>query len=74
MKKLRKAITVFAILAFGFGLMLNTQTSMAEENESGSWICCKVESDGCEDILGNTFPEDERYEDEETCDDIIINN
>lgn len=74
MKKLKKSIAAFAILAFGFGFMFNTQTSLAEENESGSWICCKVESEGCRDILGNIFPTDERYDGEETCDGVVNND
>jgi hypothetical protein len=59
MKKLRKTIAAFAILAFGFGLMLNTQTSVAEEESLGSWICCQSDNGpGCTTFDGMYFAND----------------
>ena len=58
MKKLKKSIAAFAILAFGFGLMLNTQTSVAEELSGESFVCCQSLSTGCVTMDGMPFPDD----------------
>jgi hypothetical protein len=73
MKKLKKSIAAFAILAFGFGLMFNTQTSVAEELSLGSWVCCQsTTGPGCTTVDGMYFATDTQ-EFTETCDDIIHN-
>ena len=58
MKKLKKSIAAFAILAFGFGFMFNTQTSVAEEQSLHDWVCCQSLSDGCFTMDGMPFPDD----------------
>jgi hypothetical protein len=58
-KKLKKTIAAFAILAFGFGLMFNSQTSVAEELVLGTYVCYQSSTGpGCTTIDGLYFPTD----------------
>jgi hypothetical protein len=63
MKKLKKLSLMLGLL-IGFALLFNVNTSNAFQEdpilEGGSWICCKDTAEGCEDIYGNMFPEDEK--------------
>ena len=74
-KRPLKVIAVAAFMvALGYGVATNSETSelsssvnlsalsgVSAGGETGdTWICCQDTSTGCEDILGNSWPEDER--------------